>query len=72
MNPPFEPVNLDCCTIDPNDLDRMANALELYAEYAKTLAQAMRHRKAGSIASAALLENQCDAIYRNMPAWARW
>ena len=40
--------------------------------YAARKASAMEHRKDGNISKALRLEGECDKIYNNLPAYAKW
>lgn len=42
------------------------------AGYAERRVEAMRHRRAGSIAAAIRVEEACQRIYAGLPGWARW
>ena len=68
----FESPNLDCLSIDPDDLREAANVLHALAQYARRKAEAMEHRLAGNVNVALILEAQLDAQYRKLPEWARW
>lgn len=54
--------------VAPEDMDAR-NALAAYAE---TKASAMEYRAAGRIQEASKLENACDAIYDELPSYAKW
>lgn len=68
----FETPNLDGLTTDPKDLDNAASVLASLSDYAKTKAKAIRARLVGAIATALLREAECERIYQQLPAWAKW
>jgi hypothetical protein len=63
-----ETLNLDALT--PTELEAITHPK--LKTYAKTKARAMKARTSGDIAKALLLEDQCDRIYRRLPANLQW
>jgi hypothetical protein len=47
-------------------------AAKLMALYAAELLEARRYRAQGHIADALKVEERCEAIYRQLPEYARW
>lgn len=68
----FDVPNLDCLSVNPNDLDAMELVFRTLAKYAKAKARAMRRRSAGLVASALVAEHRCERLYNQLPEWARW
>jgi hypothetical protein len=68
----FDSPNLDCLSVDAEDLEAACVVLGLLSYYAKLKARAMRARAAGKIATALELERKCDMTYNRLPAGARW
>lgn len=66
----FDVPNLDGMTVD--DLTETSKVLAKLAAYAKIKSEAMRTRAAGYITNAVHKERKCDAIYSELPKWARW
>lgn len=56
----------------PNPTPGQVNAVASLAQYAKWALIARRRRLAGDIQNALAWERSCEAIYRNLPTWARW
>ncbi len=42
------------------------------ARFARVKIKAIQKRQAGLINDALMLENECEEIYKRLPAWARW
>ena len=61
--------NLDSMT--PEQLREYAGAMDKLAEYARAKALAMEYRAKRNAISAYELEAVCNAIYNELPAWAR-
>jgi hypothetical protein len=68
--PNLDELNLDCMT--PDDLERVARALDLLARYACDKLEAMRYRARGEICAAVLLERRCDGYFVQLPPDWRW
>lgn len=81
------PENLDCYTVDPQDLYDWADTLlsvhlhygvgkssaRLLAQYARNLARSMECRLGlGSLREASMLERKNHNIYRRIPQKYRW
>jgi hypothetical protein len=66
----FEVPNLD--VEPPCDLEILAGVFQMLHCYAKNKADATRDRWTGDVQHALELEAQCDAIYKNLPDWAKW
>jgi hypothetical protein len=58
--------------MDPRGLREAARAFRLLADYAEAKAQAIAYRMAGQDGKATRLEAQCERIYQQLPADARW
>ena len=56
----------------PNPTPGVVNAVASLATYARWALTARRQRSAGRIADALRWEASCEAIYSNLPGWARW
>lgn len=78
-------VNLDCFSIDPQDVRDHARKLmdtdvspedkrtrNQLAAYACLKAEAMECRLSGSVVKALEHENHCDRIYGSLPEYAQW
>jgi hypothetical protein len=68
----FTTPNLDCETVDENDLRVLAITLRALASYADVKADAMRQRRQGKIERARVTEGRADDIYHQLPQWAKW
>jgi hypothetical protein len=68
----YEPINLDCFSVDPADLRQLAEVYGRLAAYADQKAHAMELRSKGDMEAALSFERACDATYQRLPAWARW
>lgn len=68
----FEPINLDCCTVDPEELQSLSDVLGQLARYANLKACAMQSRLNGAIQNALAAEKRGDSIYNQLPEWAKW
>jgi hypothetical protein len=68
----FEPINLDCITDDPAELQELAAALAYLSNYARLRAKAVHARRQGHIKTAKTAEERAQAIYVLLPEWARW
>jgi hypothetical protein len=59
-----------------NQLRRVRSRLQevgrLLIQYALTKARAMRELAGGTLQEAVRLEHNCEAIYGDLPDWARW
>ncbi len=75
---PFDVENLDGQW--PDDLARLAEEYDVrgtyvsiaLACYCRLKAHAMHERAAGDVNRARVLEQDCDAIYAQLPSWAKW
>lgn len=68
---PFDAPNLDACD-DETDLLALADVFYDFNHYAELRAAAIRRRERGAVAAALSAERRAEAIYKNLPAWARW
>lgn len=75
--------NLDCYSLDPEDLRQFAHNLEsegaigkkskkLLIAYALNLAQSMTHRYKGELMQAGYLDAKNQDIYNQLPKKYRW
>ena len=62
--------NLDC--MEPDDLDILAETFHLLEKYALLKRDAMLARLSGHVDTALDLERECDKVYKDLPANARW
>lgn len=65
--------NLDDCTENERSgYGGYEGVFYSLASYCHLKSRACRYREKGKIALAVKLEAQCQAIYTELPAWARW
>ena len=62
--------NLDA--LAPEELDAASLTFAELGVYAARKRLAIHARSMGDIAHAQRLERECDRIYTELPAWARW
>jgi hypothetical protein len=66
----FEPTNLDA--LSTTELRQIRMVFRQLAYYSDVKANAQDARLNGRIAQAKTLEQTCEAIYQQLPKWARW